>query len=109
MDGSHVKYLRTDLLKTYNMSDGDFQTEQWMPAKPDIKELVKGNYVHFESFREGNFYYHLRTGMDIHTVVYQFVVPMSEVGGGTLLAEDKAIMFMRWIRKSIENGTFHEV
>jgi hypothetical protein len=37
---------------------------------------------------------------------YTFPVPLSNIGDATLLATDKAIVFMRYIRKAIEDGTF---
>lgn len=33
---------------------------------------------------------------------WEFPVPLSDTAGATFLAEDKAIFFMRWIRKHIE-------
>jgi hypothetical protein len=35
-----------------------------------------------------------------------FPVPLSDVGDATLDAQDKAIIFMRYIRKAIDEGTF---
>jgi hypothetical protein len=37
---------------------------------------------------------------------YVFPVPLSDVGDATLLATDKAMLFMRYIRKALEEGTF---
>jgi hypothetical protein len=70
-----------------------------------IKDFIsKGKYVYFDSFRAGIFYYKVYKGDT--NIGYQFQVPIEDIGGATLLHEDKAITFMRWIRKSIENGTF---
>jgi hypothetical protein len=71
----------------------------------DIKEFVfKDNFVFFDSFRAGIFYYTIyKKDSDIS---YLFQVPIEDIGGATLLAEDKAVTYMRWIRKAIENGTF---
>lgn len=41
--------------------------------------------------------------------VFEFPVPLDDVGDATLEKEDKAIMFMRYIRKAIEEGMFVEV
>jgi len=76
----------------------------------DIKELVgNGNKVTFDSYRQGHFYYNVpRLAVDEDDVfldVYQFTVPIEDIGTATLLAEDKAITFMRWIRKAINEGT----
>jgi len=37
---------------------------------------------------------------------YMFPVPLDDVGDATLEAEDKALIFMRYIRKALEDGTF---
>ncbi len=36
----------------------------------------------------------------------EFPVPLSDIGDATLLAEEKAIMLMRYIRMAIDDGTF---
>ena len=64
-----------------------------------LTDHVKGR-VRFTFYRDGNFFYKTQdTGLE-------FPVPMSDldVGGQkfTLLAEDKAIFFMRWIRLYLE-------
>ena len=33
---------------------------------------------------------------------FQFPVPLADIGTATLLAEDKALFFMRWIRRHLE-------
>ena len=70
----------------------------------DIKEIVKDNEVAFTKYRQGIAYYSVRVpsqGID-----YIFPVPLSDIGDATLLAKDKALVFMRYIRKAIEDGTF---
>lgn len=62
-----------------------------------IKDIVKDKQAHFLSFREGNFLYETDDG-------FKFLVPLEDVQGVTLLAEDKAIYFMRWIRKCLESN-----
>ena len=71
----------------------------------DIKDFVaKDNFVHFDNFRAGVFYYNVyKVGSDIG---YQFQVPVEDLGGATLNAEEKSITMMRYIRKSIEDKTF---
>ena len=39
-------------------------------------------------------------------VDYIFPVPLTDIGDATLLATDKAMVFMRYIRKAIEEKTF---
>lgn len=37
---------------------------------------------------------------------YSFPVPLDDIGTGSLLAEDKPILYARWIRQAIDNSTF---
>jgi hypothetical protein len=74
----------------------------------NIKDFVtKGNTVRFDSFRAGVFYYnvaHIITG-----ALYEFQVPIEDTGGATFKAEERSVTMMRWIRKSIESGTFIKI
>lgn len=81
----------------------------------NITRLVKGNFVTFNRFRQGVFYYTLHVGTGHYAILdqvkeimdaYEFQVPIEDIGDATLQSEDKAITFMRWIRKSIEDNTF---
>jgi hypothetical protein len=76
-----------------------------------IKELVKDNMVEFDSYRQGHFYYNLYVKMDTpeNGVIFQFPVPLEDIGTATLLKEDKAITFMRWIRKAQDDKTLIEL
>lgn len=67
-----------------------------------ITELIKNNTVSFDSFRQGYFYYNIQH----NGTTYQFTVPLEDIGTATMLASDKAITFMRWIRKSMFDNTF---
>lgn len=90
------------------MSDGDFQTEGWVspPKKVEIIDLVKNKVVKFDSYRQGNFYYNIYDpNKTPDGECYQFIVPIDDIGTATLLATDKALTFMRQIRKANENGT----
>lgn len=76
-----------------------------------IKDLIKDNVVVFDMFSEDQFYYTVQdknTGHD-----YSFPVPLLDIQGSdvspTLLAKDKAIYFMRYIRKAMEAGTLVKV
>jgi hypothetical protein len=67
-----------------------------------LKEHIKGN-VKFVYFRDGALHYQCADG-------YEFPVPVNDTGNTqgdspTFLAEDKGIVFMRWIRKSMEAET----
>jgi hypothetical protein len=70
----------------------------------DIKEIVKDNHVRFARYRQGFAYYSVPVPSQAQD--YVFPVPLSDVGDATLLATDKAIVFMRYIRKALEDGTF---
>lgn len=60
----------------------------------NIKEMVKGKKVKFVHYCLGEMVYQTECG-------FQFPVPTSDTGNGFFLAEDKAITFMRWIRKEV--------
>ena len=70
----------------------------------DIKEIVKDNEVRFAKYRQGFAYYTVHVPSD--GTDYTFPVSLSDIGDATLLATDKALVFMRYIRKAIEEGTF---
>lgn len=74
--------------------------------KVSVKELVQNkNKVRFNFYRAGHFWYNVSNGSD----VYSFPIPAEDIGNATLLAEDKAITFMRWIRKAIADSTLIHV
>jgi hypothetical protein len=61
-----------------------------------IKEMVENNQkVRFRFYRDGQLWY----GTECN---FEFPVPIAEAGTATFLAEDKAILFMRYIRKHRE-------
>jgi len=61
-----------------------------------IKDMVKDNQtVTFQFYRDGQLWYETECG-------FEFPVPISEAGTATFLAQDRAILFMRYIRKHIE-------
>ena len=60
-----------------------------------IKEMVaEGRKVRFVHYKLGELWYRTETG-------FEFPVPVSDCGDGMFLAEDKAILFMRYIRKHL--------
>ena len=60
-----------------------------------IKEMVSDNKkVKFSFYREGELFYTTECG-------FEFPVPIADTGNASFLAEDKAILFMRYIRKEI--------
>jgi|HubBroStandDraft_5_1064220.scaffolds.fasta_scaffold694730_2 hypothetical protein len=70
----------------------------------NIKDIVKDNQVRFLRYRQGVMYYSVSVpGVSQE---HMFPVPVADVGDATLEAQEKAIMFMRYIRKAIEEGSF---
>lgn len=70
---------------------------------PDLKTLIKDNVVRFNFYRAGNLYYEVSVSLRYGIETYQFPVPVSDIGDATFLKEDKAILFIRYIRKAIDN------
>ena len=57
-----------------------------------ILDLVKNQQAHFEYYRDNELWYKTDSG-------FLFPVPISDIGNATFSRDDKAIMFMRYIRK----------
>lgn len=85
--------------KFYN---GDYISISEMPTVSDL--IKNGSRVRFSFFRAGMFYYIIV----VPNHMYEFPVPIDDIGNATLHDYDKAITFMRWIRKSIEEKTIQE-
>jgi hypothetical protein len=63
---------------------------------PNVKNLVSGNKrVKFLRYQDENLWYECEGG-------FSFPVPISDASGAIFLPEDKALVFMRWIRKHIQ-------
>ena len=58
----------------------------------DIKEHLKDRKVAFVGAAEGNLWYATELG-------FEFPVPFDDMGEATFAAEDKAMLFMRYVRK----------
>jgi hypothetical protein len=59
----------------------------------DVKRAVsEGRRVRFAYYRDGSLWY--KTEFD-----ELFSVPIEDIGNATFLSEDKAILFMRYMRK----------
>ena len=63
-----------------------------------LTEMVKGKRVKFEFYRKGELWYKIDDEKG-----FVFPVPISDTGDGTFLSEDKATLFMRYIRKQLES------
>lgn len=57
----------------------------------DLKKRITGQ-VTFQYYQDGNLIYRCDDG-------FQFPVPVSDCGTAKFAAQDKAMLFMRWIRK----------
>ena len=67
------------------------------PKTVVIKEHVaKGEMVHFEYFRDEEFWYRTDKGL-----LFPISLKEALTGRATFLAHDKAIYFMRWIRRYV--------
>lgn len=60
-----------------------------------IKELVQNKSVRFTHYQFGDLWYITEDG-------FKFPVPVSDTGTGRFEATDRAIFFMRYIRKHLE-------
>jgi len=60
-----------------------------------IKEMVKNKTVRFLYYKEQDLFYITECG-------FKFPVPISDVGTASMKVEDKAIMFMRWIKRELD-------
>lgn len=63
---------------------------------PNLKdEIINNKKVKFVFYRQKTLWYSTESG-------FVFPVPIEDIGDATFLSEDKAILFMRYIRKYIE-------
>lgn len=64
-----------------------------------LKDMVSGDKkVKFEFYRSGELWYSTENG-------FKFPVPIADTGTGAFNAEDRAMLYMRWIRKQLEAAT----
>ena len=62
----------------------------------NIKEMVNNNKrVTFVRYQNNELWYSTECG-------FEFPVPISDTGEAAFLNSDKALLFMRWIRKHID-------
>ena len=60
-----------------------------------MDHVSEGKKVKFKFYRSSILYYETEQGL-------LFEVPIEETGHGVFNVEEKAILFMRWIRKQLE-------
>ena len=61
----------------------------------NIKDMIKNKSVTFEHYFDGELWYKTDCG-------FLFPVPISDIGNATFLKSDKAILFMKWIKKHLD-------
>jgi hypothetical protein len=82
-----------------------------MTPEFDLKFMVgngpdgKARKVHFQCYRDQALWYQTESGTRPDGVVqpgFNFPVPIDDIGTATFLNVDKAMLFMRYIRKHLE-------
>ena len=69
----------------------------------NIVDIVRDNTVRFVRYRQGIAWY----GVNVPSEGYfMFPVPLEDIGDATLELEDKAILFMRYIKRAMGEGSF---
>lgn len=63
-----------------------------------VKDYVKDCTVRFMFYRDGDLWYEVLGG----PTCLEFPVPISDIGNAIFQREDKALLFMRYIRKQLE-------
>ena len=67
-------------------------------------DIVKDNVVRFDRMTKEYAYYNV----EVDGKTFNFPVDLSEIGDATFYAEDKAMLFMRYIRKAMKDNTLVE-
>ena len=70
-----------------------------------IVDIIRNNTVTFLRYRKGFLYYAVPYEGDC----YEFPVPIADTGDADFLNHDKAMLFMRYIRKAMDEGTLQKV
>lgn len=60
-----------------------------------VKDMVKNKQVTFVRYKKGELWYVTECG-------FEFPVPIDDTGDADFYATDKAMLFMRYIRKHVE-------
>ena len=66
--------------------------------KHRLIDIVKKE-ASFSFIQDGKAFYEIQ----VENIIYEFPVPIADVGNGTLNKEEKGILLMRWIRKAMES------
>lgn len=57
-----------------------------------LKDLIKGKTAVFTEYHGGNLFYQVGS--------FRFPVPVDELHGASIKAEEKASVFMKWIKRA---------
>lgn len=69
----------------------------------NVADIVKNSTAcGFHYYRQQHMYYRIH----YNGITYSFPIPIDDVGNGTLEMVMKPLTLMRWIRLSIDQGTF---
>lgn len=77
---------------------------------PAIKDVMREQAA-FVKYEDGKLWYQIIYSDDAHTPrIFDFPVPINDVGGGSFGSHEKSLTLMRWVRKHIEylNGAVEE-
>lgn len=70
---------------------------------PTVKQIVRNNQAKFVKYQDGNLWYQVICTDDDNKVhLFDFPIPVNDAGDGAFLSSDKAITYMRWIRKHVD-------
>ena len=68
-----------------------------------IKDIVRApNVATFVKYFDQQLWYEIEYTEDGESKTYIFPVPIEDIGMATFLAEDKAMLFMRYVRKYMQ-------
>lgn len=71
--------------------------------KLDLKEIVKNNYCYLTGVSSEFAYYDVDIVGEKEIKTFRFSIPLNDIGTTMLGQREKAIILMRWIRKTNEN------
>lgn len=64
--------------------------------KYDIKDLIKDKFIRFNYYQDGKLWFR------VSTTEFSFPVPIEDCGSARFNEGEKAMLYMRWIRKHLE-------
>ncbi len=91
-----------------SLSLAEMIEDMYMSNTSKLKELVGNDFVaQFVKYFDGDLWYGIEYNIRYNqgerlSEYFEFPVPIADIGGATFLASDKAILFMRYIRKHLD-------